>query len=284
MSDFDPPVTTVRDVVSRALTEDLGVLGDLTSLAVIPESAGGGGWFVARRSGVLAGTLAASEVFTQLDPSVDLVWAFADGDRLEAGARIGRIDGPLRAVLAGERSALNLLGHCSGIATLTRSFVDAAGEHTRIRDTRKTLPGLRALEKAAVRAGGGANHRECLSDAVLIKDNHLAFASLGRAVELSRARWPGRVIEVECDSLEQVAEAKLAAPDLVLLDNMSPDLVRESIAVLGGSAPVEVSGRVELASVPDYVAAGADYIAVGALTHSAPVFDIGLDLELAGKA
>jgi nicotinate-nucleotide pyrophosphorylase (carboxylating) len=284
VSDFDPPVTTVRDVVTRALAEDLGVLGDLTSVAVIPESAVGGGWFVARRPGVLAGTLAATEVFLQLDAAVDLRWDFADGDELDAGARIGRIDGPLRSLLAGERSALNILGHCSGIATLTRAFVRAAGDRTRIRDTRKTLPGLRALEKAAVRAGGGANHRECLSDAVLIKDNHLAFAPLGTAVERSRSRWPGRVVEVECDSLEQVAEAKLAAPDLVLLDNMSPDLVRQSIAILGGSAPVEVSGRIELATVPDYVAAGADYIAVGALTHSAPVFDIGLDLELARKA
>jgi nicotinate-nucleotide pyrophosphorylase (carboxylating) len=284
MSDFDPPVPTIRDVVTRALAEDLGVLGDLTSLAVIPESAVGGGWFVARRAGVLAGTLAATEVFRQLDPAVTLDWAFADGDDLEPGARIARIDGPLRSVLTGERSALNLLGHCSGVATLTHAFVVAAGDHTRIRDTRKTLPGLRALEKAAVRAGGGANHRECLSDSVLIKDNHLAFAPLGEAVARARSRWPGRVVEVECDSLEQVAEAKAAAPDLVLLDNMSPGLVRESVAILGGSVPVEVSGRIEVATVADYVAAGADYISVGALTHSAPVFDIGLDLELARKA
>jgi nicotinate-nucleotide pyrophosphorylase (carboxylating) len=165
---------------------------------------------------------------------------------------------------------------------LTRRFVDAvetAGGHARVRDTRKTLPGLRALEKGAVRAGGGANHRECLSDAVLIKDNHLRYLPLREAVERARAMWPGRVVEVECDTLEQVAEAKTAGLDLVLVDNMTPDQVREAVAALGGAIPVEVSGGVTLDTAGAYAAAGADYLSVGALTHSAPALDLALDFD-----
>jgi len=270
----------VREVVRRALQEDVGVLGDLTSVAVVPEDAAGTGRFVARAAGVVAGTTAATETFAQVDPAVSVTWAIADGDSVDDGAELGRVAGPVRSLLVGERTALNLLTHCSGVATLTRRFVDAvAGTGARIRDTRKTLPGLRALEKAAVRAGGGFNHRESLSDAVLIKDNHLVHLPLRDAVEQARGRWPGRVVEVECDSLDQVAEAKSVGPDLVLLDNMTPAEVGEAVAVVGGAFPVEVSGGVTLETARAYAEAGADFVSVGAITHSAPVLDLALDLD-----
>ena len=272
----------LREVVARALAEDLGALGDLTSVALVPEGAKGAGRFVARAAGVLAGTAAATEVFAQLDSGVRISWRRRDGDALQAGEEFGLIRGRLRSVLAGERCALNFLGHLSGVATLTRAYVGAAGERARVRDTRKTLPGLRALEKAAVRAGGGANHRGGLSDAVLIKDNHLRVCTIAEAVGRARSRWPGTVIEVECDTLEQVGEAKAAGADLVLLDNMSPDDVVRAVAVLGGTARIEVSGGITLDSVADYAAAGADFISVGALTHSAPVLDLALDLDPPG--
>jgi nicotinate-nucleotide pyrophosphorylase (carboxylating) len=277
--DLDPPSTLVRDVVGRALAEDLGLLGDLTSLAVIDEAATATGRFVARSEGVLAGTAAATETFAQLDAGVSLIWKLADGDDVVADQTIGEVSGSLRSILAAERTALNLMQHCSGIATLTRRYVRAARGKSRIRDTRKTLPGLRALEKAAVRAGGGFNHRESLSDAVLIKDNHLANLDVRRAVERSRARWPGRIIEVECDTIEQVGEAAAAKADLILLDNMGPEQVREAMALVEGLVPLEVSGRVSLETVGSYAEAGVDYISVGALTHSAPALDIALDLD-----
>jgi nicotinate-nucleotide pyrophosphorylase (carboxylating) len=279
--DFDPPVTAVREAVTRALAEDLGVLGDLTSTALIPADAVGTGHFMARVPGVLAGTAVAAEVFAQLDPEATVTWAAADGDTLAAGQRVGTVTGPLRSVLTGERAALNFLGHLSGIATLTRAHVDACGGdgRCRIRDTRKTTPGLRALEKAAVRAGGGTNHRGNLSDAVLIKDNHLRHCSIAEAVDRARARWPGAIVEVECDTLDQLAEAKAAGADLVLVDNMTPDEVAKAVALVGGALPIEVSGGVTLATVAAYAAAGADLVSVGALTHSAPVLDIALDLE-----
>ncbi|MFZ4585147.1 MAG: carboxylating nicotinate-nucleotide diphosphorylase [Acidimicrobiia bacterium] len=277
MSDVDPPISVVRVAVQRALEEDFGLLGDLTSLAVVPETATAVGTFRSRAHGVLAGTRAATEVFAQLDPTVEVEWSAHDGDRLQPGTEFGTVRGPMRSLLGGERTALNLLGHCSGVATLTRQFVDAAGPNVRVRDTRKTLPGLRALQKAAVRAGGGFNHRESLSDAVLIKDNHLVGRDLGETVAEARNVWPGRIIEVECDTLDQVAQAKVASPDLVLLDNMTPDQVREAVAILGGAADTEVSGGVTLETVAAYGATGADYVSVGALTHSAVNLDLGLD-------
>jgi nicotinate-nucleotide pyrophosphorylase (carboxylating) len=299
--DFDPPVSAVREAVARALAEDLGVLGDLTSTALIPADATGTGHFMARADGVLAGTAVAAEVFAQLDPSVAVTWVVADGDRLVAGQQIGTITGPLRSLLTGERPALNFLGHLSGIATLTRAHVDAAeaaagGGRCLIRDTRKTTPGLRALEKAAVRAGGGANHRGNLSDAVLVKDNHLRHlsqtkageeagevperpAAIAVAVARARSRWPGVAVEVEADTLDQVSDAKAAGADIILVDNMTPDEVAKAVALVGGAVPIEVSGRVTLGTVAAYAAAGADLISIGALTHSAPVLDIALDLE-----
>lgn len=278
MSAHDPPVPAVRDAVARALAEDLGVLGDVTSAALVPADAVASGRFVARAAGVLAGTACATEVFAQVDSGVEVAWSRTDGEEVSRGDEVGRVEGPMRSLLTGERSALNFLCRLSGIATLTRRFVEAAGGRAQVRDTRKTTPGLRALEKAAVRAGGGVNHRESLSDAVLVKDNHLALVGVEQAVALARRRWPGKVVELECDTLEQVAAARDARPDVVLLDNMSPERVREAVALLDGAVPVEVSGGVVLGNVAAYAEAGAAYLAVGALTHSAPALDLGLDL------
>jgi nicotinate-nucleotide pyrophosphorylase (carboxylating) len=276
---FDPPVAAVVDVVARALAEDLGVMGDITTLAVIPEDAPGSARFVARTEGVLAGTLAATEVWRQLDPATEMAWTRADGEELQTDETFGRVTGSLRTILAGERTALNLLQRCSGIATLTRRYVRAAHGRTRILDTRKTTPGLRALEKAAVRAGGGFNHRESLSDAVLIKDNHLVACDLRQAIERAHARWPGRMVECECDTIEQVALARAAGADRIMLDNMSPEQVKEAIELLEGAVPVEISGGVSLETIAAYAASGADFVSVGAITHSPPSLDIGLDLD-----
>jgi nicotinate-nucleotide pyrophosphorylase (carboxylating) len=277
---IDPPQSAVREVVGRALIEDLGVFGDVTATLVPPEATVRA-VLVARSPGVLAGRLAAAETFGAVDPAIVVKWAAADGDRLEAGQVLAAIEGPLASVLTAERTALNLLGHLSGVATLTRRFVDAVGPGTttRIRDTRKTTPGLRALEKAAVRAGGGTNHRASLSEGILLKDNHLAGVSIEAAVALAKRRWPSIPVEVECDTLDQVKVAVEAGADLVLLDNMGPAGVSEAVRLVDGRIPVEVSGGVALADVAALVSAGADLISVGAVTHSAPVLDIGLDLE-----
>jgi nicotinate-nucleotide pyrophosphorylase (carboxylating) len=278
VSVFDPPPTAVRALVALALAEDLGALGDITSVACIADDASGRARFVARSEGVIAGTAAATETFRQVDTDLTLEWRLSDGAAVEPGDELGVADGPLRSILTAERVALNFLTHLSGIASLTRRFVRATHGQARILDTRKTLPGLRAFEKAAVRAGGGFNHRESLSDAVLIKDNHLVTLGVAATVDRARSRWPNRIIEVECESLEQVAEAKTAGPDIVLLDNMAPEMVREAVALLGGTSKIEVSGTISLESVAMYAAAGADFISVGALTHSARALDIGLDV------
>jgi nicotinate-nucleotide pyrophosphorylase (carboxylating) len=275
---FDPPRSTVQAAVRLALAEDLGVLGDITSVACIADVTTARASFVARAEGVLAGSAAAIETFRQVDERVAVDWRVVDGAPVEPGLALASVEGPLRSILTAERVALNFLTHLSGVATMTRRYVHATNGRVRILDTRKTLPGLRAFEKAAVRAGGGFNHRESLSDAVLIKDNHLVGLGVGGAVERARTRWPNRIIEVECDSLEQVAEAKTAGPDIVLLDNMTPDMVREAVAILGGSAQTEVSGNVSIDSVGAYAEAGTDYISVGAITHSAIALDIGLDV------
>lgn len=273
----DPPLPAVRAVVAVALAEDLGIMGDITSLATVDDAVIATGAFVAREAGVVAGTLAATEVFAQVDPEVRVSWSVADGDEIAAGRALGTVEGRLRSLLAGERTALNLLTHCSGIATATRAYVRAAAPLL-VRDTRKTIPGLRALQKAAVRAGGGVNHRDSLSDAVLIKDNHLSATGLGDAIARARRAWPGRIVEVECDTLEQVAEAREAGADIVLVDNMAPEQVTEAVAILGSGAPVEISGGVTLESVGAYARTGARYVAVGALTHSVRTLDIGLDV------
>lgn len=279
------PAHEVTDAVRRALAEDLTPLGDLAATLVPPVN--GEARFVARTQGVLAGTACASETWAQLDPSVAVEWALADGDRLRAGEVIGTVRGPFRSILTGERTALNFLGFLSGIATLTSAYVDAAavGGSARVWDTRKTVPGLRALSKAAVRAGGGRNHRGNLSDWMLIKDNHLGETGIAAAVATARDRWPGRSVHVECDSFEQCAEALDAGADSILLDNMSPDEVRSCVAATrsreGTGARrtlLEVSGEITLETIGSYAGTGVDMISVGRITKSAPTLDIGLDI------
>jgi nicotinate-nucleotide pyrophosphorylase (carboxylating) len=288
--DLHPPVEAVRGAVQRALAEDLLPLGDLTG-QLVPADALGSMALVARGPGVLAGTRCAEETVTQLGDGVTISWRRAEGSRLEPGESVAVLEGSLRGLLAAERTLLNFVCHLSGVATLTRRFVDAAravNPAVRILDTRKTTPGLRALEKAAVRAGGGHNHRASLSDAVLVKDNHLGALGITEAVARAKARWPGRMVEIECDRIEQVTEACRAGATAVLLDNMTPAEVADCV-VLVAAAPsphplLEVSGGVTLDTVPDYAAAGPDLISVGALTHSAPVLDFGLDLRPADGA
>ncbi len=282
---LDPPRHLVVEAAARALAEDLGPLGDITA-ALLPLGATLTADLVARAPGVFAGRACADEVFAQLDPAVRLVWSVDEGSTIGAGDVVATITGPLRSVLTGERSALNFLCHLSGIATATARFRAAAGDRVAVAETRKTLPGLRALEKAAVRAGGGVNHRGSLSDMVLVKDNHLAgfrAEGLGIADAVARARsmWPGRGVEVECDRLEQVVDAVAAGADVVMLDNMTPEQAKECVAVVrGGARPstiLEVSGGVTLETVAAYAAAGVDLISTSAITQSAPALDIALD-------
>ncbi len=290
MSSFEhnwvhPPAGAVRDVVSRALAEDLTPLGDLT--ATLVPGVDGEARFAARVGGRLAGTACAIETFAQLDPTVEVSWSVPEGAELAPGEVFGMVRGPFRSILTGERTALNFLGHLSGIATLTAAYVAAAaaGGDARVWDTRKTVPGLRALAKAAVRAGGGRNHRGNLSDWMLIKDNHLGGVSITDAVCVARDRWPGRTVHVECDTVDQCVEALEVGADSILLDNMDPDTVRTCVALRerqGGSARrtlLEVSGGVTLATIGEYSGTGVDMISVGAITNSAPVLDLGLDLN-----
>jgi nicotinate-nucleotide pyrophosphorylase (carboxylating) len=283
-----PPAEAVRHAVAVALAEDLGPLGDLTAALVAPGACARGA-LVARAAGVLAGRACAEEAFAAVDRDIVGRWALDDGAALAPGSVLAEVEGPLRSLLTAERTALNFLCHLSGVASLTRRFADAVGAANagaRVLDTRKTTPGLRALEKAAVRAGGGFNHRGSLSDAVLVKDNHLAGTSITDALSSARRRWPGRPVEVECDRLEQVQEALAAGASVVMLDNMGPEEVAACVAVVRKEDPhrravlVEVSGGVTLETAPALAAAGADLVSVGALTHSAPALDIGLDLDL----
>ena len=284
MHDAHPPITAVRAAVARALDEDLTPIGDLTS-ALLPPDLEATALLVPRAGGVLAGRLCADEAFRQVDASLAVSWAADDGDRVAAGAEVGRVTGRLAPILTAERTALNFLGHLSGVATLTARFVDAiaaAGGRLRVWDTRKTTPGLRPLEKAAVRAGGGANHRGNLSDWVLLKDNHLALFGIAEAVERARTRWPGRTVHVECGDADQVRQAVAAGADALLLDNMGPDEVRAVVDEVRAVDPrrplIEVSGGIDLDTVAAYATTGADLVSIGALTHSAPVLDIGLDV------
>jgi nicotinate-nucleotide pyrophosphorylase (carboxylating) len=286
--DVQPPIAVVREAVALALAEDLLPLGDL-SAALLPGSSRGRAAFVARASGVVAGTRCAEQTCIQVDPDLEVTWLVGDGDEIDPGGVIGRVEGQLRSLLSAERTALNFLCHLSGVATAARRYVETAREanpSARIWDTRKTTPGLRSLEKAAVRAGGAANHRGNLSEGVLIKDNHLGGLSIYEAVRKALERWPGRMVEVECDRMDQVAEALDAGATLVMCDNMTPEEVRACVQLVRahprgatGSVLVEASGGVNLENVADYARAGADVISVGALTHSVVALDIGLDLE-----
>jgi nicotinate-nucleotide pyrophosphorylase (carboxylating) len=286
MNHLHPPAFAVREVVARCLAEDLTPLGDL-SAALIDSEATIGAQVVSRGEGRLAGTACFTEAFAQLDPAVSVTWRAGEGAVVAPGDVLADVSGPTGSVLTGERTALNLLGHLSGVATLAARFqavVDEAGGSARIWDTRKTLPGLRSLEKAAVRAGGCANHRGNLSELVMLKDNHLGDIGITEGVRRAKERWPARTVQVECEHLSQVDEAVRAGADAVLLDNMTPDEVRECVARVAELAPgdrrplVEASGGMSLDTVAAFGTTGVDFISVGAITNSAPVLDVGLDL------
>jgi len=269
----------IEDLVGRALAEDVGE-GDITSEATVPEEARARARIVQKQPGVVSGLPAAEAVFRALDPNLAFESAAADGDRFQQPTEVARITGRTRAVLTGERTALNLLGRLSGIATLTRRFVDAIeGTGAEILDTRKTTPGLRALEKYAVRCGGGRNHRFGLDDGILVKDNHLrAAGGVLPAVELVRRAGTSLPIEVEAETLDDVREALTAGAEQILLDNMSPALMREAVQLVDGRASLEASGGVSLETVREVAETGVDFVSVGAMTHSARSLDVSLEL------
>ncbi len=268
-------------LLRAALVEDLDGGVDVTSVATIPVDQWSTGRFVARNAGTIAGLAIVLPGLAEQFPDATLVPAVADGDRVEGGALLLTVTAPTRALLTIERSALNLLCHLSGIATVTSRWVDAvAGTGAEIRDTRKTTPGLRLAEKYAVTCGGGTNHRMSLSDEALIKDNHIVAAgSITAALTAVREQFPGLACEVECDTLAQVAEAADAGAEMILLDNMDIVTTGEAVRLVAGRSRTEASGNLSLAVARDVALTGVDYLSVGALTHSAPVLDIGLDLD-----
>ena len=274
------PDLLIEPVVRRALAEDLGRAGDVTAQACIPEGARMRAVFAARKAGVLAGIDCVRLAVLAMDPGASVELKLRDGDAFVAGAVLAEVEADARAFLAAERTALNLLGRLCGIATLTRAYVEAVvGTKARIADTRKTTPGLRALEKHAVLCGGGVNHRFGLDDAILIKDNHVAVCGgVGEAVRRARASVGHLMkVEVEVDGLDQLDEALAAGPDVVMLDNFTLPMLREAVARTAGRITLEASGGVNLETVRGIAETGVDVISVGALTHSAPALDVGLD-------
>jgi nicotinate-nucleotide pyrophosphorylase (carboxylating) len=269
------------DLIRRALAEDLAGGKDITSVATVSGDEKVVADFTARKGGVIAGIDMAIATLREVGIT-DITQHLRDGDRVVPGSVLITVRGDTRAILLAERTALNFLGHLGGVATLTDQWVAAvAGFKTVIRDTRKTTPGLRLLEKAAVVAGGGTNHRLSLSDAALIKDNHIAAAGgVIAAFSKVRSAFPDALIEIEVDSLDQLREVSSQSPDLVLLDNMSPDQCREAVIFVDGRFKLEASGGITLENARAYAESGVDYLAIGALTHSAPVLDIGLDMHL----
>jgi nicotinate-nucleotide pyrophosphorylase (carboxylating) len=274
------PDLLIEPVVRRALAEDLGRAGDVTAQACIPEGARMRAVFAARKAGVLAGIDCVRLAVLAMDPDASVDLKLRDGEAFEAGAVLAEVEADALAFLAAERTALNLLGRLCGIATLTQAYVAAvAGTKARIADTRKTTPGLRALEKHAVLCGGGVNHRFGLDDAILIKDNHVAVCGgVGEAVRRARASVGHLMkVEVEVDGLDQLDEALAAGPDVVMLDNFTLPMLREAVARTAGRITLEASGGVNLETVRGIAETGVDVISVGALTHSAPALDVGLD-------
>ena len=268
-----------REVVRRALAEDLG-WGDVTTEATVPPELRARGIILVKSPCVIAGLDVAAEAFSQLDPGCTFERKRKDGDRCEPGDVVADLRGQAASMLTAERTALNFMQRLSGIATLTRRFVDAAGGAITILDTRKTTPTLRALEKYAVRAGAGTNHRAGLDDGVLIKDNHVRLAGgLREAVQRMKDADPEMPIEVEAQSLEQIDEAIAAGADIILFDNLPIDVIREGVKRVGGRAKIELSGGVTLERIPELAKTGANYVSVGALTHSAPAADLSFELE-----
>ncbi len=276
------PRVLIEKSVLQALEEDLGQAGDLTTQAVVPLSLEARVLLVAREDGCVAGLDVARTAFRLVDPKLKIAVLVADGQKVTAGAPIAAIEGPAGSILTAERVALNFLGHLSGIASVTARMVEAAhGTKAKICCTRKTTPGLRVLEKYAVRAGGGSNHRFGLGDAILIKDNHIAFAGgVSEALSAAFSRSGHMTsIEIEVDTLDQLEEALQAGARIVLLDNMSPELLQEAVALNQRRAILEASGKVTLETVGGIAQTGVDYISCGWITHSAPTLDIGLDFE-----
>jgi|TARA_B110000503_G_scaffold143422_1_gene244770 nicotinate-nucleotide pyrophosphorylase (carboxylating) len=273
----------VSEVVLRALHEDCDGNGDVTSVATISAEQMSTLDFVARAPGVIAGMPVAAAVFAILGgSSISISSVIRDGESVQAGTVLGSIVGSTRVLLQGERPALNLLSHLSAIATATRAWADALSDSTtKVRDTRKTTPGMRILEKYAVRCGGGLNHRMNLSDAALIKDNHVVAAGgVARAYELIKQRYPNLPVEVEVDSMDQLAEALEVGADLVLLDNFTIEELKSAVDFTGGRAKLEASGGFTFDQAKEVASTGVDFVAVGAITHSAPVLDIGADLRM----
>ncbi|MBL8086897.1 MAG: carboxylating nicotinate-nucleotide diphosphorylase [Chthonomonas sp.] len=271
-----------RDLVKAALAEDLGQAGDLTSAACLPAGSQSVGSIVARKAGVVAGLCIAAEVFRQVDPTLKLTTEVGEGATVRAGEELMQVHGATASILAAERTALNFLGHLSGIATTTRALVDRIhGTRARIVCTRKTAPTLRALEKFAVRCGGGMNHRFGLYDAVLIKDNHrIAAGGIRPALDAARKRAGHLVkIEIEVDDVPQLQQALDGGADVIMLDNMSPAEVTECVRIAAGKVVLEASGGITLETVRAYAETGVDLISVGWITHSAPNLDVSLDLS-----
>ena len=271
----------IQKLIDTAIAEDIGD-GDITSQAVIPPGTIFQGLMAARQDLVCAGLPIAKAIFQTFSKDIEFVAVAADGDHLAAGANLARLGGPALALLTAERTAINMLQHLSGIATLTAKYADAiAGTGTILLDTRKTTPGLRSLQKYATRMGGATNHRMRLDDGVLIKDNHIAVAG-GVAEAVARARAKGLSgIEVECDTLEQVAEALDAGADSILLDNMEPAKLAEAVTMVGGRVPTEASGNVKLETIRAIAETGVTYASAGRITYAAPAVDIGLDWSAA---
>ena len=268
-----------REIVRRALAEDLG-WGDVTTEATVDPELRARGIVVAKCECVIAGLEVAAEVFRQLDPAAVITVTMPDGTRTTPGDIVAEVLGTAVAMLTAERTALNFLQRMSGIATLTRRFVDAAAGRITILDTRKTTPTLRALEKYAVRAGGGTNHRNGLDDAIMIKDNHIRLAGgVTAAMTRMRGARDDMPIEIEAQSMDQVDQAIAAKANIIMLDNMTTDEMREAVRRIAGRAKVEISGGVTLDRIPELASTGADYVSVGALTHSAPSADLSFELE-----
>ncbi len=284
-TDLQPPVADIRYLVAKALAEDLTPLGDLTSSLIDPNKMATAE-FNAREPGVLAGCRCVEETFRAIDETLIVEWRLTDGDRIEAGDVIGVARGPYATLLTAERTALNFLGHLSGVATNAARWVELADGRVTVWDTRKTLPGYRSLQKAAVRAGGAANHRGNLSDWLMLKDNHLVGTTITAAVAEARRRWPGRTVHVEADREALLFEALEAGADIILLDNFTPDELTALVprvdawaAETGGRRPLlEASGGITLDTLDAYADTGVDLVSSGSITNSVRALDIGLDV------
>jgi nicotinate-nucleotide pyrophosphorylase (carboxylating) len=280
---FNPPIVSVNDAVKKALEEDFGLLGDLSS-DLLSSDIKAQGCFIARESGVLAGTLCVLKAAEYVDTDLKVDFKKVDGETVNAGEQFGLIIGTLQSILSVERVALNFLGLLSGIASITNKYVQICKEvnpNISIVDTRKTLPGLRALSKAAVRAGGGKNHRGNLSDGILIKDNHLALMSMEELITKARRMWPYKMVEVECETFNQVKQAIELNADIIMLDNMEVELAKKCVDFIRDQSLntlIEISGGINLENVALYAQLGPDFISIGSLTHSVKTLDISLEI------